>query len=243
MSLPSAAAAPVSGARRPILMGPPCAGAVRGAASDAASATLRTAASVRTWMRVIGGAPLHRLASDGGAPAPRRPAARTTTAPLGRGPRSRRTAGLPAECAQHSAGRKQDDADVDGAENQEPALRVHADEVLQKDDGHGAERRARERARAAERDHQERLDRGDELDVSGPHEAVVVRPEDAGKRGEEARDHEGEVLVEPHIVAERPHARLALADALEPEPERRAYEHAHRPPGERRRPEREVEER
>src|SRR6266446_6875719 len=278
MSLPSAAAAPVSGARRPILIGPPCAGAVRGAASDAASATLRTAASVRTWMRVIGGAPLHRLASDGGdsiadsprlrlrlalrpralqrsarplhrlasdggAPAPRRPAARTTTAPLGRGPRLRRTAGLPAECAQHSAGRKQDDADVDGAENQEPALRVHADEVLQKDDGHGAERRARERARAAERDHQERLDRGDELDVSGPHEAVVVRPEDAGKRGEEARDHEGEVLVEPHIVAERPHARLALADALEPEPERRAYEHAHRPPGERRRPEREVEER
>src|SRR5437867_376392 len=151
MSLPSAAAAPVSGARRPILMGPPCAGAVRGAASDAASATLRTAASVRTWMRVSGG--------------------------------------------------------------------------------------------AAERDHQERLDRGDELDVRGPHEAVVVRPEDAGKRGEEARDHEGEVLVEPHIVAERPHARLALADALEPEPERRAYEHAHRPPGERRRPEREVEER
>src|SRR5439155_18337630 len=96
MSLPSAAAAPVSGARRPILMGPPCAGAVRGAASDAASATLRTAASVRTCMRVIGGAPLHRLASDGGAqprdvlpparplhrpasdrgdPAPRRPAA------------------------------------------------------------------------------------------------------------------------------------------------------------------------
>src|SRR5438128_10460616 len=66
MSLPSAAAAPVSGARRPILMGPPCAGAVRGAASDAASATLRTAASVRTWMRVIGGAPLHGLASDGG---------------------------------------------------------------------------------------------------------------------------------------------------------------------------------
>src|SRR2546428_2030799 len=66
MSLPSAAAAPVGGARRPILIGPPCAGAVRGAASDAASATLRTAASVRTWMRVIGGAPLHRLASDGG---------------------------------------------------------------------------------------------------------------------------------------------------------------------------------
>src|SRR3989475_7928591 len=161
MSLPSADAAPVSGARRPILMGPPWACAVRGAASDAASATLRTAASVRTWMRVIGGSPL--LVSGGG-------------------PLSRRTAGLPAECAQHSAGRKQDDADVDGAQDQEPALRVHADEVLQKDDGHGAERRARERARAAERDHQERLDRGDELDVRGPHEAVVVRPEDAGKR-------------------------------------------------------------
>src|SRR2546427_1987984 len=66
MSLPGVAGAPVGGARRPILRGAPCAGAVRGAASDAASATLRTAASVRTWMRVIGGAPLHRLASDGG---------------------------------------------------------------------------------------------------------------------------------------------------------------------------------
>src|SRR2546422_7255052 len=80
MSLPSAAAAPVSGARRPILMGPPCAGAVRGAASDAASATLRTAASVRTWMRVIGGAPLHKLPPGRGGsiadpppPPPRRP--------------------------------------------------------------------------------------------------------------------------------------------------------------------------
>src|SRR2546428_11548388 len=195
MSLPSAAAAPVSGARRPILMGPPCAGAVRGAASDAASATLRTAASVRTWMRVIGGAPLHRLAagggdsiaasprlrlrlalrpralqrlarplhrlasdggdsiadsprlrlrlalrpralqrsarplhrlaSDGGAPAPRRPAARPTTAPPRRGPRSPRTAGLPAECAPHPAGRQQDDPDIDGARNQEPTPRGH----------------------------------------------------------------------------------------------------------------------
>src|SRR3989442_15605202 len=70
MSLPSADAAPVSGARRPILMGPPCADAVRGAASDAASATLRTAASVRTWMRVIGGAP---LLPPGGGRAPRAP--------------------------------------------------------------------------------------------------------------------------------------------------------------------------
>src|SRR2546426_7212209 len=80
MSLPSAAAAPVSGARRPILIGPPCAGAVRGAASDAASATLRTAASVRTWMRVIGGGPLPTpppgrggAIADTPPPPPRRP--------------------------------------------------------------------------------------------------------------------------------------------------------------------------
>src|SRR3989442_10226809 len=73
MSLPSAAAAPVSGARRPILMGPPCAGAVRGAASDAASATLRTAASVRTWMRVIGGGPLPTPPPGRGGPDPRPP--------------------------------------------------------------------------------------------------------------------------------------------------------------------------
>src|SRR2546427_5110359 len=73
MSLPSAAAAPVSGARRPILMGPPCAGAVRGAASDAASATLRTAASVRTWMRVIGGGPLPPPPPGGGGALPHPP--------------------------------------------------------------------------------------------------------------------------------------------------------------------------
>src|SRR3989442_15376458 len=84
MSLPSAAAAPVSGARRPILIGPPCAGAVRGAASDAASATLRTAASVRTWMRVIGGAPLPQPPpAAGGATAapPPPPPARPPAAP------------------------------------------------------------------------------------------------------------------------------------------------------------------
>src|SRR5256885_16314559 len=96
MSLPSAAAAPVSGARRPILMGPPCAGAVRGAASDAASATLRTAASVRTWMRVIGGGALHPPPPRPGGAAPRPPPPRPTPPPPPRGGRRRRRpAGTP----------------------------------------------------------------------------------------------------------------------------------------------------
>src|SRR5881392_3143828 len=181
MSLPSAEAAPVSGARRPILMGPLCAGPVRGTASATADATRKTTASVRPWMRFIVV-----------ALSPRRPAER----------------------AEHATGCPQDDADVDDAEDQEPALRVDAHEVLQEHDGRGAERRTGERARPAERDHEEGLHRGDELDVRGADEAVVVRPEHAGKRGEEARDHEREVLVEPHVVAERSHARLALADAL-----------------------------
>src|SRR5690349_2319191 len=64
------------------------------------------------------------------------------------------------ERTQHAAWREQDDADVDGAEDQQPALRVHADEVLQEDDRRRAERRPRERARSSERDHEQRLDRG-----------------------------------------------------------------------------------
>src|SRR5688572_2794344 len=88
------------------------------------------------------------------------------------------------ERAQHAARREQDDADVHGAEDQEPALGVHADEVLQEDDDGRAERGAGQRARTAERHHEQGLDRGDELHVDGAHEAVVVRPEDAREAGE-----------------------------------------------------------
>ena len=57
-------------------------------------------------------------------------------------------------------------------------------------------------ARAAERHHEERLHRGHELHVGGADEAVVVGPEHAGHAREDARDHEGEILVQPHVVAE-----------------------------------------
>src|SRR5438445_300119 len=97
---------------------------------------------------------------------------------------------------------EEDDADVDGAENEEPALRVDAHEVLEEDDEASADGGADQSARTAEGDHEQGLDRGQELDIGGPHEAVVVGPEDPGRAREGTRDHEGEVLVEPHVVAQ-----------------------------------------
>src|SRR5439155_8139904 len=85
----------------------------------------------------------------------------------------------PAAERAHDAMRgEEDDADVDGAENEEPALRVDAHEVLEEDDEASADGGADQSARTAEGDHEQGLDRGQELDIGGPHEAVVVGPED-----------------------------------------------------------------
>ena len=91
-------------------------------------------------------------------------------------------------------------------------MRVDRDEVLQAHDHHRAQRGPDQRAAAAERDHQENLDRRGELEVRRAHEAVVVGPQHAGEAADGAGDHEADVLVQPHVVAERAHARLALAD-------------------------------
>src|SRR6266705_1553787 len=48
-------------------------------------------------------------------------------------------------------------------------------------DESGAQRRAEQRPAAAQRDHQENLDRGGELEVRRADEAVVVGPQDAGE--------------------------------------------------------------
>src|SRR5262249_643690 len=136
----------------------------------------------------------------------------------------------------------EDDADVDGAQDQQPALGVDAHEVLEEYDDGGAGRRAEQRALATERDHEQRLDGRDELHVYRADEAVVVRPEHAGEAGEGAGDDEGQVLVEPHVVAEDAHARFALADALEAHAERRSHDHAEQRDGHQRADEREVEE-
>src|SRR5215475_10727915 len=96
-----------------------------------------------------------------------------------------RSSAPPAPQGTHqAAGREEDDADVDGTQDEEPSLRVHADEVLEEHDDPGAESRSDQGARAAQRRHEERLDRSDVLDVNGTDEAVVVGPEHAGQTGE-----------------------------------------------------------
>src|SRR6266536_2175998 len=208
MSLPRAEAAPVSGTRRPILMGPPWATAGTGAVPADTSASSRTITAKRAIM---------------------------TSA-------SFRSAPAAAERADDAVRSEQDHADVDGAENEEPALRVHAHEVLEKNDDAGADRRTDERARAAERGHQERLDGRHKLDVSGADEAVVIGPQDAGHSREGAGQHEGHVLVKPHVVAQGLHARLAPADALEAQAEGRDDDEAEHRPDRGRDQERKVEE-
>ena len=52
------------------------------------------------------------------------------------------------------------------------------------------------------------------------HEAVVVRPQRPRETGEPAGENEGQVLVQPDIIAERAHPPLGLADSLQREPER-----------------------
>src|SRR6266446_1348082 len=123
MSLPICAKGPVSGARKPILIGADCADTPRGAASEVAS-TSRTAEATRR-KRVMSISPCELA--------------------------------LRPERAQHAPRREEDYADVHGAQDEQPALGVHADEVLEKHDHGRAERGARQRARPAEGHHEERL--------------------------------------------------------------------------------------
>ena len=65
------------------------------------------------------------------------------------------------------------------------------------------------------------------IDVYRADDAVGVRPQHAGQAAEAAGDDEGDVFVQPGVVAEDLHAQFALADAGEAAPERRAHQHVH----------------
>ena len=54
-----------------------------------------------------------------------------------------------------------------------------------------------------------------------------MRPQHAGQPAESAGDDEGDIFVQPNIVAEHGHAQLALADSLQAASERRAHQHVH----------------
>src|SRR5919201_762464 len=114
--------------------------------------------------------------------------ARSATSTIRTASRRMQSPSLPVpagERTEHAAGREEDDADVDGAQDQEPALGVNADEIFQEHDGGGAEGGTGEGAGAAQRDHEECLHGGHELDVDRAHEAVVVGPQHAREAGEE----------------------------------------------------------
>src|SRR2546422_1810785 len=147
-----------------------------------------------------------------------------------------------AERADDAVGSEENDADIHGPQNEKPALGVHAHEVLEEDDEAGADGGADQSARTAQGHHEQGLDGGQELDIGGPDEAVVVSPEDAGHAREGARDDESQVLVEPHVIAQGLHARFAAPYPLETEPEGRDDEEPQQGEGRRRAQQREVEE-
>src|SRR5690606_25070848 len=69
--------------------------------------------------------------------------------------------------------------------------------------------------------------RGRQYHVLRADDAGRVRPKDTGKAAEGAGDDEGDVFVQPRIVAENLHSQLALANAHEAAPERRAHDRVH----------------
>ncbi len=85
---------------------------------------------------------------------------------------------------------------------------------------------AEQRASAPQGHHEQGLDGHGQVEIGGRHEAVVVAQSTPANPADRPRDDEGDVLVQPHVVAERAHARLALADADQGVPERRADDHA-----------------
>src|SRR5712691_10807862 len=139
-----------------------------------------------------------------------------------------------AERADHAVGSEENDTDIHGPQNEKPALGVHAHEVLEEDDEAGADGGADQSARTAQGHHEQGLDGGQELDIGGPDEAVVVSPEDAGHARKGARDDEGQVLVEPDVIAQGLHARFAPSYPLETQPEGRDDEEPQHDEGRRR---------
>src|SRR5215813_12547148 len=89
-------------------------------------------------------------------------------------------------------------------------MRVDGNEVLEKDDDTRSESRAEQSSTTAQGNHKQYLHRGCQLKIHWAHEAVVVGPQHSGKSAEATGDDEPDVLVQPHVVAEGPHARLTL---------------------------------
>src|ERR1700681_2514959 len=121
----------------------------------------------------------------------------------------------------HQAARKvKDGQDVESAQRVLPPRDQRAEVLAQEDDDTGADGAAHQRARTAEHHHQQSVDRRRQHHVLGADMTVGVRPEGPREPAEAACDDEGDVFVQPGIVAENAHAHFALANALEASSER-----------------------
>src|SRR5262245_57176012 len=119
-------------------------------------------------------------------------------------------------------------------------MRVDGNEILEKDDDTRSQRRAEQSSAPAQGDHEQHLHRCCQLKVHWAHEAVVVCPQDSGKPAEATGDDEPDVLVQPHVVAEGPHARLTLPDSHQGLAEWRANDDAKNPEGDEKSCERKI---
>ena len=119
-------------------------------------------------------------------------------------------------------------------------MRVYGDEVLEKNDDARSQRRPEERSAAAQGDHEKHLHRSCQLQIHRADEAVVVRPQHAGEAAETTCNDKPDVLVEPHVITERSHARLALSDPHQGLAERGANDRAEDPEGDEKSRERKI---
>src|SRR4030095_2482225 len=133
--------------------------------------------------------------------------------------------------------------DVDGAKNQQPAMRIDGNEILEQNDDARSQRGADQAAATAERDHEKNLYRGRELEVHGADEAVVVGPQHSREATEPARNDKADVFMQPDMIAERSHARFALPDSHQGLSERGTHDHAQNPESDQKTCEREIIER
>src|ERR1043166_2521495 len=113
---------------------------------------------------------------------------------------------------------------VDAAKRILPPRHQRAEIFPQEHHHGGTDGAAHQGPRAAQHHHEQRIDRGGEHHVLGRHVAVGGRPQHAGQAAEGASDDEGDVFVQPGIVAENAHAYFLLTDAFEAASERRKDE-------------------
>src|SRR5215467_12345842 len=202
MSLPTAAKMPVVGARKP--MRSSSAPAVAPVAS-ARPPPRSIGPTVRSNACVIVLSPLlPRLCSCGSAQSRRRGRQFLAAVPVA----ERAAATADALGKAHQPARQVEDRQhVDGAEHVLPPRHQRAEIFAQRDDDEGADHAANQRAGAAEHRHQQRVDRGGELYVHGTDNAGGMRPQHAREPAKRAGDDEGNVFVQPGIVAEDLHAQ------------------------------------